>query len=55
MISTRGTDLEMTPLDQDDDEDDSTLFDVQHRYYSCLQVAVTVGHVIIFVLSRLQR
>lgn len=31
VISTRGTDLEMTPLDQEDDEDDSTLFDVQHR------------------------
>ncbi|KAK2141853.1 hypothetical protein NP493_1044g00022 [Ridgeia piscesae] len=40
VISTRGTDLEMTPLDQEDDEDDSTLFDVQHRYYKCLQVAV---------------
>ena len=36
VISTRGTDLEMTPLDQEDDDDDSTLFDVQHRYYTSL-------------------
>ena len=31
VISTRGTDLEMAPLEEEDEDDDSTLFDVQHR------------------------